>query len=84
MIKVIIVDDEQHAREYLRKVVEDRYPDLRVIALCRSIPDAEEAIAEFKPDLVLLDVELGKRSLEFRPAEENSTHQLWDYFYYSL
>ena len=60
MIKVIIVDDEQHAREYLRKVVEDRYPDLRVIALCRSIPDAEEAIAEFKPDLVLLDVELGK------------------------
>jgi len=65
MIASIVVDDEQHSREYLKRVIESRYADLKVVAVCRNVEEAEKAISEFNPSLVFLDVELGKGQTSF-------------------
>jgi len=65
MIVSIVVDDEQHSREFLKRTLESRYPDLKVAAICRNVNEAEKAIAEFSPNLVFLDVELGKGQTSF-------------------
>jgi two-component system LytT family response regulator len=65
MIISIVVDDEQHSREFLKRTLESRYSDLRVVAVCRNVDEAEKAISEFNPDLVFLDIELGKGQTSF-------------------
>jgi DNA-binding NarL/FixJ family response regulator len=56
--RILIVDDHPLVREGLRQMI-DRNPDLVV---CGEAPDAAEAlkaVAELKPDLVLVDISLG-------------------------
>ena len=65
MTKVVLVDDEQHSRDFLKRVLESRFTDLEITAVCRNAQEAEDAIQQFKPDLVFLDVELGKGQTSF-------------------
>lgn len=58
MIKAIIVDDELGARESLSKMVEKNCKQIQVLAKADSMLSAYEAIINFKPDLVFLDVEM--------------------------
>lgn len=56
-MKVLIVDDEAHARKGLRTMLSST-PGMEVVGEAVNGLQAVEAIASLKPDLVLLDVEM--------------------------
>jgi two-component system, LytTR family, response regulator len=58
-IRVVIVDDEQLARDVLRELLTE-HRDIEVIAECANGFEAVKAVMERKPDLVLLDVQMPK------------------------
>lgn len=57
MQKVIIVDDEAPARSLIREYLED-YPDLIILQECNNGVDAVNAINNFKPSIVFLDIQM--------------------------
>jgi two-component system, LytTR family, response regulator len=67
-VKLLIVDDEPLAREGLRREV-SRLPGMTVLKVCGTRVDAVEAIVERRPDVVLLDIQLG-RGTAFEIIEE--------------
>ncbi len=67
-MKVLIVDDEPPARRGLRWELE-QLPGISVVGECQGRDDAIAAIVERRPDLVLLDVQLG-RATAFDIIEE--------------
>jgi two-component system LytT family response regulator len=56
-IRAIIVDDEAPARRRLRSLLA-REVDVVVVAECSNGPTAIDAIAELRPDLLFLDVQM--------------------------
>jgi len=56
--KVIIVDDEEGARESISNILEQYFPEVQVIAKADNIEAAHRKIISYSPDLVLLDVEM--------------------------
>ena len=67
-MNVLIVDDEPLAREGLRREIE-RLPGIRRIDVCARPDEAIAAIADRRPDVALLDVQLG-RATAFDIIEE--------------
>jgi len=59
VLRIVIVDDEPLARTVLREYAAAE-PDLEVVADCANGFEAVKAVAELKPDLVLLDVQMPK------------------------
>jgi two-component system, LytTR family, response regulator len=58
-IGVLIVDDEELARQLLRELLRS-HPEMEILAECANGFEAVKAIAERKPDLILLDVQMPK------------------------
>src|SRR6187431_3383746 len=58
-LRVIVVDDEALARALLRELL-GAHADIEVIAECGNGFEAVKAVAERKPDLLLLDVQMPK------------------------
>jgi len=58
MITAIIVDDEQHCRASLENLIGEFFHDLSVKASCKSPAEGIQAIHEYHPSLVFLDVEM--------------------------
>ncbi len=58
-IRVLIVDDEEPARAILREFLAD-YPQFVVAGECANGYEAVKAVAEQKPDLVFLDIQMPK------------------------
>lgn len=67
-MKLLIVDDEPLAREGLRREV-SRLPGFTVVGECGTRADAVDAIVDQRPDVVLLDIQLG-RGTAFEIIEE--------------
>jgi two-component system, LytTR family, response regulator len=59
VLRIVIVDDEPLARAVVREYASGN-PDLEIVAECANGFDAVKAVAEHKPDLVLLDVQMPK------------------------
>jgi two-component system, LytTR family, response regulator len=59
VIRVVIVDDEELARSYLRELL-GSHPEIEVAAECSNGFEAVKAVAELKPDLLFLDVQMPK------------------------
>ena len=59
MIRTIIVDDEQLARQVLREFL-SAHEDIDVLCECANGFEAVKAVTEHKPDLLLLDVQMPK------------------------
>jgi len=59
VLRIVIVDDEPLARAVLREYAAAE-PDLEVVADCANGFEAVKAVADLKPDLVLLDVQMPK------------------------
>ena len=57
MIRVVLVEDEPHARVKLRKLIEEE-PDLAIVGECADGPEALRTIGELQPDLVFLDIQM--------------------------
>jgi two-component system LytT family response regulator len=60
-ITTLIVDDEDLARLVLRELVQT-HPELTIAAECANGFEAVKAVAEHKPDLIFLDVQMPKLS----------------------
>jgi two-component system LytT family response regulator len=58
-IRTIIVDDEELARQVMRELL-GAHQEIEVIAECRNGLEAVKAVAEHKPDLLFLDVQMPK------------------------
>jgi two-component system, LytTR family, response regulator len=58
-IAVMIVDDEDLARHVLRELLQ-AHSDVEIIAECANGLEAVKAVAEEKPDLLFLDVQMPK------------------------
>jgi len=56
-VKILIVDDEQPARDRLRQILEDE-PDYDVVGEAGNGEEALQRAAELKPDVVLLDIRM--------------------------
>jgi two-component system, LytTR family, response regulator len=57
MIRVLLVDDEQPARDHLRALLAP-HADLEIVAEAEDGEQAIELIAALKPDLILLDIQM--------------------------
>lgn len=57
-LKILIVDDEPLARQALRGVLEEVFPQYEVVGEAKNLPEAVKSIQKFKPDVVLLDIEM--------------------------
>ncbi len=58
-LKVLIVDDEMPGRENLKSILHTYFPTIQIIDTAESVSDALVKIAEKKPNLIFLDMELG-------------------------
>lgn len=57
MIKVLVVDDEPHARQKLVRLI-GMEPDLKLAGVCQNGAELVDAVRELRPDLLLLDVQM--------------------------
>jgi two-component system, LytTR family, response regulator len=63
MIKTVLVDDERHALESLKLLLERLFPDqFDFLALCNSVDQAIPAIQQYEPELVFLDIQMPQKS----------------------
>jgi two-component system, LytTR family, response regulator len=60
-LRVVIVDDEPLARAVVREFI-GAHPGVEVVAECANGFEAVKAVAELRPDLVFLDVQMPKLS----------------------
>jgi len=57
MIRTLLVDDEQPARERLKQLLA-AHPDIEIVGEAGDGVEAAERIAELTPDLILLDIQM--------------------------
>lgn len=57
-MKVIIVDDEQFARESISNILNQKFPEITIVAQAGSLKHAIPKIKKHEPDLVFLDIDL--------------------------
>ncbi len=73
-MKVIIIDDENKARQLLRLLLEESCPQVQVVEECAGLAEGVRAIKKHAPELVFLDIEMpgisGLKILEFFNEEE--------------
>lgn len=73
MIRVLVVEDEPHAREKLRALVQDE-PDLEFLGFSTDGIQALRDIGSLRPDLVFLDIQMpGLTGVELVKALGSST-----------
>ena len=58
MLRTIIIDDEPHIRDTLRKLLARHCPQVSVIGEASGVADGIRAIKKLHPELVLLDINL--------------------------
>jgi two-component system LytT family response regulator len=58
MLRVVIIDDEDHIRDSLVKILARHCPQVMVAGAAFSVESGAKAIREFHPDLVLLDIQM--------------------------
>jgi len=56
-MKTLLVDDERLARRELRRLLEV-HPAIQIVGEAKDAPSAREAIAELRPNLLFLDVQM--------------------------
>ncbi len=57
-LKAIIVDDELHGRENLKKIIETYCPEIEILGLADSVVNARKLVNVHKPDVVFLDINM--------------------------
>jgi two-component system LytT family response regulator len=57
--RALIVDDEELARHIIREMLQS-HPEIEIAAECANGMEAVKAVAEHKPSLIFLDVQMPK------------------------
>jgi len=58
MIRTVIIDDEDHIRDSLEKLLARHCPQVMICGTACSVASGIRIIQEMHPDLVLLDIEM--------------------------
>ena len=58
LLSAIIVDDEFHARENLKKIIEVYCPEIKILGLAETALQAKQLVTTLKPDLIFLDINM--------------------------
>ncbi len=58
MLRAVIIDDEQPAREVIANFLREYCPDVEVVGIASSVSTGYHAIRKTSPDLVFLDIEM--------------------------
>ena len=58
MLKVMVVEDEEHIRTILGKMIE-KNEGCKVVALCENFASAISDFMKHRPDVVFMDIDLG-------------------------
>ena len=58
MLRVVIIDDENHIRDTLVNMLEMNCPEVRVIGQASGVVSGIAAIKELQPELVFLDIQM--------------------------
>ena len=58
-LRTLIVDDEELARQVLRELL-SVHDEIEIVAECKNGLEAVKSVAEHKPDLLFLDVQMPK------------------------
>ena len=58
MIRTVVIEDEEHSREMLMEMLRDHCRQLNVVGNADSVKTGLTTIAEQRPELVFLDIEL--------------------------
>ena len=58
MLKIVIVEDENHSRETLKNLLEEFCENVEIVGLAGNVDEAVEIIHSKNPHLVFLDIEL--------------------------
>ena len=76
-IKSIIIDDEPLAHKSLTSLIQKHTNDVVVLRSCLSLEDGVQAIREFSPELVFLDIEMsGRTSFEMLDSLDEINFQV--------
>ncbi len=62
MFRTVIIDDEKHQQQNIEAMVKLYCDDLDIVAKANGVKTGVEAIKKYKPDLVLLDIQMGDGS----------------------
>lgn len=57
IIRVVLVDDEEHARNELKYLL-DQYPNVQTVCQASNYQEALNSIQEYRPHLVFMDIEM--------------------------
>ena len=60
MIRAIVIDDEKPSRDVICNYLKEYCSDVRIISTATSVKAGYSAIKKYSPDLIFLDIELGK------------------------
>ena len=69
-MKALIIDDEFHARENLKMLLEEYCPYIEVCGQARDLKTGLEAIDQFKPDVIFLDIRMPSGSEGFELLDQ--------------
>lgn len=58
MLRTIIIDDEEHMRQSLEKLLQRHCPNVQVVARAAGVASGLACIREHRPDVVLLDIKM--------------------------
>ena len=58
MIRCILIDDESNSLEMMEWLLKTYCPQVKIEAMCNTASKGIEAINQYKPDLVFLDIEM--------------------------
>lgn len=74
MTTALIADDEPHLAQYLRDQLAALWPELQIVHIARNGVEAAARIAELRPDLAFLDIQMpGLSGLEVAQGIEGLT-----------
>ncbi|MEM9723671.1 MAG: response regulator, partial [Bacteroidota bacterium] len=62
MIRTLIIDDEEDARQALKLTLEKYCPEVQLIAECKSAKEGIAAISQLQPELIFLDIQMPQMS----------------------
>lgn len=73
----LIVEDEKKARNFLKNLISSECEELEIVAEAETVSEALDKVNRFKPDIIFLDIQLGKeRSLDMLQSMNYADHKI--------
>lgn len=72
-LRALIIDDEMHARENLRMMLDEFCPEVNVVALASGVEEGLRQVSACRPDVVFLDIRMPSGSEGFDFIERSGT-----------